>query len=182
MYKLLNYSDCILRISDGANIPPDNRNNDYKEYLEWIAKGNKPLPADPLPNNNEEIQKQLDQKQADEYYYNNESIIKQLIEEKKQSSEDNAILKQIIEEEKLKSEEDKNIIKQLIEEKKKQLLNEYNNIGQFEEPIQKELVYKNVVIAILENMKGNPEPIMRILEEYQSQNNSDPAMKAFSQD
>ena len=36
----------IKRISDNASIPFDPANTDYQEYLEWLAEGNEPLPAD----------------------------------------------------------------------------------------------------------------------------------------
>jgi len=47
-YKLTQ-NESILRLSDNAFIPPDERNIDYQEYLEWLAEGNTPLPADPIP-------------------------------------------------------------------------------------------------------------------------------------
>lgn len=36
----------IKRIEDDACIPPDSGNTDYQEYLQWLAEGNEPLPAD----------------------------------------------------------------------------------------------------------------------------------------
>ena len=53
MYKQLKDLDtnevktnCICRVSDGATIPFDPANRDYQEYLEWVAEGNTPTPAD----------------------------------------------------------------------------------------------------------------------------------------
>lgn len=39
----------IKRISDNAYIPFDFNNPQFKEYLLWVAEGNKPEPADEVP-------------------------------------------------------------------------------------------------------------------------------------
>jgi hypothetical protein len=50
MYKQVKEKNVVLnyvqRLSDNAVIPFDELNTDYKEYLEWLAEGNEPLPAD----------------------------------------------------------------------------------------------------------------------------------------
>jgi hypothetical protein len=47
MYQLTT-STSIKRLSDGAFIPNDPGNRDYREYLDWIDAGNTPEPA-PAP-------------------------------------------------------------------------------------------------------------------------------------
>ena len=44
MYQLTT-TDTILRLEDGAVVPPDLANVDFQRYLEWVAAGNEPEPA-----------------------------------------------------------------------------------------------------------------------------------------
>lgn len=36
----------VKRLSDDTFIPLDPDNKDYQKYLEWVAEGNTPLPAE----------------------------------------------------------------------------------------------------------------------------------------
>ena len=47
MYQLTTGTS-IIRLSDGATIPNDPGNRDYREYLDWLDAGNTPEPA-PAP-------------------------------------------------------------------------------------------------------------------------------------
>ena len=37
---------CIWRLSDNSSIPLDPANTDYQAYLQWLAEGNVPEPAE----------------------------------------------------------------------------------------------------------------------------------------
>jgi hypothetical protein len=60
MYRLVAYvnprgvtehQDLVERTKDGALIPFDEANTDYKAYLEWLAEGN--TPEEWSPNGNQ---------------------------------------------------------------------------------------------------------------------------------
>jgi hypothetical protein len=67
-YQLTQF-DTILRLADGASIPPDTGNRDYQEYLEWLAAGNtpEPVPAPPV-DTSPNYQEFLDQMIASALY------------------------------------------------------------------------------------------------------------------
>ena len=46
-YKMTN--GAIVVRDDGASIPADERNKDYREYLDWVEAGNTPGAPDPEP-------------------------------------------------------------------------------------------------------------------------------------
>ena len=45
MYKIIN-EHYVIRLLDNSWIPLAPGNRDYREYLEWLAEGNEPEPAD----------------------------------------------------------------------------------------------------------------------------------------
>lgn len=47
-YKLTS-GQCVIRLCDMACIPMAEDNANYSEYLDWLAEGNTPEAADPLP-------------------------------------------------------------------------------------------------------------------------------------
>lgn len=47
-YQLRPDQSSVLRTEDGATIPFDEGNADYREYLLWLGEGNTPEPA-PAP-------------------------------------------------------------------------------------------------------------------------------------
>lgn len=49
MYKFLVDGEAtVIRLSDGAVIPPDPGGYNWREYLAWMYAGNEALPADPV--------------------------------------------------------------------------------------------------------------------------------------
>lgn len=55
MYKILKLgnSETLVRSSDSANIPKDERNADYREYLQWCSEGNEAEIVDLTGDDNE---------------------------------------------------------------------------------------------------------------------------------
>lgn len=48
MYQLTRFA-CVVRLSDGASIPADLGNCDWREYQLWLGAGNQPEPAPVRP-------------------------------------------------------------------------------------------------------------------------------------
>lgn len=58
IYKLDKFN-IVIRTTDGASIPMDERNKDYQEYLKWLDEGNTPEPVD-APDPRIAITEQID--------------------------------------------------------------------------------------------------------------------------
>lgn len=53
-YKLTNFGT-VIRTEDSLQIPPSMAVGAYREYLDWLAQGNTPDPADPKPRKQRSI-------------------------------------------------------------------------------------------------------------------------------
>lgn len=56
MYKILKFSEdreTILKVEGSLNIPKDERNSDYREYLAWADQGNEAEVIDMTGDGNE---------------------------------------------------------------------------------------------------------------------------------
>ena len=49
-YKWIEENKSVRRLIDGACIPGDPGNTDWQDFQKWLAAGNTPKPADPLPS------------------------------------------------------------------------------------------------------------------------------------
>lgn len=45
-HPIFGASNTVIRLADGASIPPDPDNTDYQQYLKWLEAGNTPEPAE----------------------------------------------------------------------------------------------------------------------------------------
>jgi len=62
----------VIRTSDNASIPPDDRNRDWCEYLEWVDAGNTAAPYVPVPVTVEQVEaqrRQAFQQEADPLFF-----------------------------------------------------------------------------------------------------------------
>ena len=97
-YKLTN-TNVILR-DDNSSIPMDKGNRDYREYLDWIAVGNSPDPADNvevLPSE-PSLQDQIDalQKQIDALQSAQSTITDSLVSAKVMTMEQVEPMKEVL--------------------------------------------------------------------------------------
>lgn len=60
----------IIRLEDGATIPQDPGNMDYRAYLAWVEAGNTPAPADAVPGPDyREMRRQAYQLESDPLFF-----------------------------------------------------------------------------------------------------------------
>ena len=65
MYELTQDGAAVRRLSDGAFVPADARNADWREYLRYVAAGGRPDPAPPPPAPPRDLAAELDALKAD---------------------------------------------------------------------------------------------------------------------
>ena len=72
MTYTLTEGDSVTRDADGASIPADEGNRDWREYLEWVDAGNTAAPYVPEPVTVEQVEaqrRQAFQQEADPLFF-----------------------------------------------------------------------------------------------------------------
>lgn len=65
MYELTQDGAAVRRLSDGAFVPADTRNADWREYLRYVEAGGRADPAPPPPAAPRDLAAELDAIKAD---------------------------------------------------------------------------------------------------------------------